>query len=465
MSDQSTAAAQPATAQQPVTDQFEFDDAFQLKIAAMSLRDSEFLRRSALMLKPEFFVNEGLGQLVAIALNHFQKYNCAPDNASLIAQLKDRIANRSIRKELVPMVVQAAKDVQLADLSNRQFVEEKLVDFSRTFAMKTAILKSVDLLNKGKVEAIHSVIEEALAVGINEDGAGYDFFAHDRIQQRTVERIEKVSGVLPPQGISTGDARLDGLLYHRGWGRKELYAFLGGPKSGKTTALIHFGRIASWLGFNVLYATLEVGAKIIADRFDASLTDTMMKELGVKANDVAQQIQKISQEAGQLRIHEYGTGTLTGNQLRNLIQSYKRSARNPDGTVRPPITFDLIIVDYADIMAPNYRTNDPIENSKQIWVDLRAIAFEENAAVLTATQSNRDGSKQTVAKAEHVADDFNKVRIVDLLISINKTEEERQSGEARLYFAASRNQEAGFTIVVKQDLARMKFIEKVLRVD
>ncbi|HCW4560815.1 TPA: DNA helicase, partial [Acinetobacter baumannii] len=90
MSVQSTAAAQPATAQQPVTDQFEFDDAFQLKIAALSLRDSEFLRRSAMMLKPEFFVNEGLGQLVAVALDHFQKYNCAPDNASLIAQLKER---------------------------------------------------------------------------------------------------------------------------------------------------------------------------------------------------------------------------------------------------------------------------------------------------------------------------------------------------------------------------------------
>jgi replicative DNA helicase len=98
-------------------------------------------------------------------------------------------------------------------------------------------------------------------------------------------------------------------------------------------------------------------------------------------------------------------------------------------------------------------------------VDLRAIAFEENVAMLTATQANREGHKAAVVKAEHVAEDFNKVRTVDLMISINKTEEEARDGIARLYFAASRNQESGFTIVVKQNLACMQFVTSVLRIE
>ena len=85
--------------------------------------------------------------------------------------------------------------------------------------------------------------------------------------------------------------------------------------------------------------------------------------------------------------------------------------------------------------------------------------------MLTATQTNREGYKSAVAKAEHVSEDFNKVRTVDLMISINKTEEEAARGEARLYFAASRNQESGFTIVIKQNLAMMRFIEEVIRVE
>jgi replicative DNA helicase len=63
---------------------------------------------------------------------------------------------------------------------------------------------------------------------------------------------------------------------------------------------------------------------------------------------------------------------------------------------------------------------------------------------------------------EHVSDDINKARIVDLLISINAMEDEKARQEARLYFAASRNQEDGVTIRVKQALERGKFIARVL---
>ncbi|MEO9497667.1 MAG: hypothetical protein ABJG42_24550, partial [Vibrio splendidus] len=119
-------------------------------------------------------------------------------------------------------------------------------------------------------------------------------------------------------------------------------------------------------------------------------------------------------------------------------------------------------VDYADIMAPDIYTQNEIENSKQIWLGLRAIAQIENAAMITATQTNRTGFKNTTAKAEDVAEDFNKIRIADLVISINRTDEERDRGEARLYFAASRNQSGEFSISIKQDLARMSFIDGVI---
>jgi replicative DNA helicase len=49
------------------------------------------------------------------------------------------------------------------------------------------------------------------------------------------------------------------------------------------------------------------------------------------------------------------------------------------------------------------------------------------------------------------------------MISINITDEERSKNEARLYFAASRNQESGFTLFIKQDISKMKFIESIVR--
>jgi len=85
--------------------------------------------------------------------------------------------------------------------------------------------------------------------------------------------------------------------------------------------------------------------------------------------------------------------------------------------------------------------------------------------MLSATQTNREGAKASVSTMEHVAEDFNRVRIADILISINADEAERRAKEARLYFAASRNQRGDFTIRIKQDLERMKFIERILGIE
>jgi replicative DNA helicase len=154
-------------------------------------------------------------------------------------------------------------------------------------------------------------------------------------------------------------------------------------------------------------------------------------------------------------VHEFASSKFTPNSMQALIDRYKAKG----------IVFDLVVIDYLDIMAPNYRTQDSVENSKSIYTDMRAIALMEGFAMLSATQTNREGFKSTVAKAEHVAEDFNRIRIADLVISINITDEERSKNEARLYFAASRNQESGFTVFIQQDMATMTFIKSIIRVE
>jgi replicative DNA helicase len=157
---------------------------------------------------------------------------------------------------------------------------------------------------------------------------------------------------------------------------------------------------------------------------------------------------------GALKVREFPSNSFSPADLSRVIQSYKAKS----------ITFDLVVIDYLDIMRPNDRNRDSRENSRMIWIDSRAIAQREGFAMLSATQTNREGFMSDTAGMEHVADDINKMRTVDLGISINFTEEERRKGEARLYFAASRNQEAAFSVHVRQDLSRMKFVTDVLAV-
>lgn len=446
-------------------DKFEFDADFQTKITTHVLRDQDFMRKVAHLIKPEYFDNAGEAAIVNMALRFFAKFNSVPSPVTATALFKMDRESKVIRDDTRGIALDAMRAVysNSADVGSSAFVAERVAEFARHQAVTQAILQSVDLLEKKQFDRIEEKIKIAVGVGINADSGEYDYFA--KIEERTQERADRKLGIAPPTGITTGHTALDNLLYHKGWGRKELSVLLGGAKSGKTTGLVNFARAGALAGKKVLYVTLEVSAKILAERLDAAISDTYVKELLDRMHEVNGKIRMATPKDGCLKIHEFPSGSFTPNMLRALIERYKSPAIMPDGSVRDSIIFDLIVVDYADIMAPNQRTQDSIENSKSVYLDLRAIAFEENVAMLSATQGNRAGASATVLKAEHIADDYNKVRTVDIMISINMTDEERAEGICRLFFAASRNQEGGFTVFIKQDLAKMQFITSIVRVE
>lgn len=447
-----TTTAPAAAYEEPA--QYEFDAAFQTKIASMCLRDTAFMQRVDGLIRPEFFENLSEAAAVKIAMTYYGKYKkCPGDIATLGALIKQDVIAKTLGRDLAATAWGHVKGTLFnVDISDRDFVVEEVATFARHQAVSRAILDSVGHLDIREFTKIQKVMQEALNVGEHGDSVGYDYGG--MIDARTTERLDRAAGKLPPTGITTGHPELDKHLYHKGWGKRELSVLMGPAKSGKTTALIDFGisACASINKYNVLYVSLEVSAKIISERLDARVSSIMMNELNSKPHEIKDHVEKFMSRAGKFVIHEFPTGSMKASDLRRLIERYKAKG----------VTFDLVIVDYADLMAPERYVDDSIENSKGVYVALRGFAMLEDLAVLTATQTNRDGAKKMVATMTDVAEDFNKIRIADIVISINKTEDERRAGQARLYFAAVRNGPSGFTIRVSQDLPRMKFISAIL---
>lgn len=434
---------------------YEFDETFQEGILSLALRDSSFLRRSVHLLKPEHFSTEAYATVCQIALNFYKKYHTAIDRTALKQVCKEAIEAKIIRDEVRPEVLGLMKQIYSEGIPSKETFEGHLADWARKQAVTNAIYKSVSFLEKGDYSRIEQSIKKALNIGIEESGQDYDYYKE--IENRTALRKSVEAGEVVERGITTGVFALDGRLYHKGWGRKELSIIMGGAKAGKSMSLLYFARKASEKGFRVLYVTLEVSGDIIAERLDACVANVAIRDLGSSLREVDSKVAEAGTKSGQLMIKEYPSGTLNPGTLRKLLEDY----RNNRG-----MTFDLICLDYADLMRPDVMTRDnPIENSRNIYVDLRAIAFDFDCAMLTATQTNREGMKSKVAKMEHVSDDINKVRTADLLISINATDEEKANNEAVLYFAASRNQEGNFSIRVKQDMGKAQFITSVIGVE
>jgi replicative DNA helicase len=439
-----------APAAKPV--KFDFDAAFQSTVCALVVRDTTFVQRVDGLIKPEFFENGLEAAWVSIALRYFAKYRKCPATVVYGQLIREDVEAKIIDAAYSRLLGQHHKNVLMkADLSNRDYFADQVATFARHQAVSAAILESVPLIERHDFENVGAKLRRALDTGVNSDGDTYDY--GEMLAARTGERLDKAAGKLPPAGITTGYAEIDEALYHKGWGRRELSCLMGGAKAGKTTALIHFAKSAVASGKNVLYVTLEVSSKIIAERLDANVSSTPVMELTDHVHAVREQVHSFLTKANaRFAIKEFPTGSMRVSDLRRLLERFK--AR---GTV-----FDMVVVDYADLIAPERHSDSSIENSKSVYVALRGLAMEQDLAVLTAMQTNRDGFKAAVAKAEHAADDFNKIRIADIVISINRTEEERAAGTCRLYFAASRNQPGGFTIRVEQNMNAMQFVTRVV---
>lgn len=449
------ASKAPSSSEPKEEVKFDFDDEYQSKVAILCVKSNDFVKRTDGLIEPEYFTDISEATLVKLSQDYFKRYRQLPSGTGeWVEILKEAKFKRTIREDLLPDLVEKLKYIlKHGDAaSGVEYASDRCGEFARHQAVSKALPKIMDLVfEKKNLDEASKIIQKAFDVGANSQVDDIDYF--EDIEKRTQYRKDVVSGKIRKQGLPFGMPKLDRHLHHGGLGRKELSAFMAGAKRGKSIFLNEVAVRFAHQGFKILYVTLELSKDMVSTRIDANVSNVKISD--INSNIIAVEKAIITRRAaskGLIKINEFPTGSCKPSDIRRLVEKYKG-----DG-----ILFDAIIVDYADIMAPERHYPTEIERSKSIWIDLRAIAQQEDVALVTATQTNRAGHTASTAKAEDVAEDFNKIRIADLIISINSTDEEAEKDEARLHFAASRNQASAVTIKIKRDLSKGKAITGVL---
>lgn len=438
-----------------MTKKYDFEIGMQFEILTLLIKDTEFCGAVDGLIQREYFESEAMGTAAHIASKYYEKYKKAIDYTAFVDILRKLAASKRLRRDVLVEIAQFIKDSKPYIVKDREYIMDGVAEFARQRAMEEALAKSADILSKTddekRFEKVDMLIKKANDVGLNLDTGDDDYFAG--IKRRTAERIEESKVGTGGGGITTGIKELNDILAHKGWGRKELSVWMGPPKSGKSFALIQSGGAAVLAGYNVLHITLENSRKVTEMRYDAFFSNVPMDERFTRPHAMEAGVTAVAEKAsrGNLRIQEYNSGQLTPRDVRRILDKYKQQG----------IRFDVVVVDYLDIMAPDFRSDNDLVNHKSIWVDMRGIAQEFDIAMVTATQTNRTGATAIVARAVDVAESFDKIRTADLVISLNRTDEEKAEGKARLYIAAGRNQADSFTIFVKQNLAVARAVEAV----
>ena len=148
-----------------------------------------------------------------------------------------------------------------------------------------------------------------------------------------------------------------------------------------------------------------------------------------------------------LIIKEFPTNSLTVDGLRAYLESLK---------LMQGFVPDIILVDYADLLHKS-RENLRLE-LQGIYEELRRLAVEENVAVATATQANRQAESARHVSLEHLAEDYAKAAISDKIVTFSQTQQEYMLGLARLFVAKCRSERQNFSVVISQNYAIGQFI-------
>lgn len=438
-----------------MTTKYDFEDGMQFEILCLLIKDTEFCGAVDGLIKPEYFESDAYTVIAKLSSLYYSKYKKAIDYTALIDILRKAVHAKKIRKDVLFEIGDVIKKSKTYVVRDREYIMDSIAEFARQRAMEEALAQAASILSntadEKRFDKVDTLIKKANDVGLNLDTGEDDYFAG--IERRTEERIEESKTGTGGGGISTGVKELDETLAHKGWGKKELSVWMGPPKSGKSFALIQSGASAVLEGYNTLHITLENSRKVTEMRYDAFFSEVPMSERFTSPHRIASGVEAVrdAPTRGQLRIQEYPSGQLTPRDVRRILDRYKQQG----------IKFDVVVVDYLDIMSPDNRSDNDLVNHKSIWVDMRGIAQEFDVAMVTATQTNRTGATAVVARAVDVAESFDKIRTADLVLSLNRTDEEKADGKARIYIAAGRNQPDSLTLFVRQSLETSRAVAAV----
>ncbi len=420
---------------------YDFSPSFQEKILALMWREPSFYVIYKDCIKPQYFESDVHIDMGRILTSYYDKYKLAPTLAAVNEEVRDLVNGTRVKKEKEKDYQECVERLVNADLSDAAYIKDRVVAFGKRQALTEAILKSVDDLKTGSdFGIIEHRIKEANQVGQDIGDLGTSYF--DTIDER-LERYDQRDTEKIPTGIDLIDKVMAG-----GLGRGELGVVIAPPGTGKTLSLVNIGANAIKQGKNVVHFSLEMSEERVSQRYDSTFTDKDFNYIKENKTNVSKALSMLGKmRKGKLMIKSYPTRTCTLEMMKSYLSKIKLSS----GFVP-----DLIIIDYADIMRPTSVYKERRNELEILYEEIRGMAQEYNAALWTASQTNRGALEKKVVTIADLAESFGKAAVADFMIAISQTKAEKKNNELRYYIAKSRNGESDSTIHCDVYYDRMK---------
>ncbi|HAO15393.1 MAG TPA: DNA primase, partial [Tenacibaculum sp.] len=195
---------------------------------------------------------------------------------------------------------------------------------------------------------------------------------------------------------------------------------------GKSLFMCHYAASVLLQGKNVLYVTCEMAEEKIAERIDANLLNTNIKEVAELPKTIFEKkVNKLREKTqGKLIIKEYPTASAHVGHFRSLLSELK---------LKKNFIPNIIFIDYLNICASSrYRSAVNVNSYnyvKAIAEELRGLAVEFDVPIFSATQTTRSGFTSTDPDLTDTSESFGLPATADLMIALISSDELEELGQ------------------------------------
>ena len=376
------------------------------------ISSSDYTRKVIPYIKEEYFQDSTEKVVFKTISLYVDRYKSPPEDKEII---KLDLQKATLNEEQYKVAKEYVDNLS-SDISEEQF--EWLVDETEKWckdkAIYNAILSGIHIIDgKSKdqtADAIPDILIDALSVSFDTH-IGHDYM--EQYEER-YDYYHEVEEKVP------FDLEFFNKITKGGLPNKTLNICLAGTGVGKSLFMCHVAAASLMMGKNVLYITLEMAEKKIAERIDANLMNISLTDLhDLPRRMYESRIEKIQKKTqGKLIIKEYPTASAHCGHFRSLHNEL---------LLKKSFKPNIIFVDYINICASQrFRYGSNVNSYtyiKGIAEEMRGLAVELNVPFVSATQTTRQGFTSTDIGLEDTSESFGLPATADLMFALISTEE------------------------------------------
>ena len=221
--------------------QFNLDEDYQRCILSLLIGDSQFLMENVDLIQPTYFKNDAHKLICKIVFDHYEEYKKIPNKIVIKQAIRDKL------KDEVKILVNNTELASLYDyyipgLDTRDALQNRVLKFAKTQALRVAFRKSFDLLQRNFESdetwtEIEEIYREAILVDRKHD-PGLNYF--EDVEERYERMMTEVANL---ERFTSGFETIDNSLTGGGMRRGEIYGWMGLCFAKDTFILMYDGTI------------------------------------------------------------------------------------------------------------------------------------------------------------------------------------------------------------------------------